>query len=271
MTNLITLTTDFGLTDGFVGVMKGVILSINPEAQCVDITHDIERQNIQEGAFLLANSVPYFPLPVIHVCVVDPGVGSSRLAIAIEVGETLFVGPDNGVMSLAIDAVVARSQGIKPRAFQLNNPRYWLPRISTTFHGRDVFSPSAAHLSRGVPLEEIGAPISSWITLAPSKPVRRKDGVLVGHVIYIDHYGNIVSDITEEDLTGFGTRGVIVEIAGREIHGLIQAYSDVEPEEFAALIGSPWKLEIAQREENAAESLGTCIGDEVIVRRGREG
>ena len=149
MTKLITLTTDFGLTDGFVGVMKGVILSIHPEAQCIDISHDVPRQNIQQGAFVLANSVPYFPADAIHLCVVDPGVGSARRAIAVEAGETVFVGPDNGVLSLAIGALRAKSPGAQVRAFHLNNSRYWLPRVSTTFHGRDVFSPCAAHLSHG--------------------------------------------------------------------------------------------------------------------------
>jgi S-adenosyl-L-methionine hydrolase (adenosine-forming) len=270
MTNLITLTTDFGLTDGFVGVMKGVILSINPEALCLDITHNIARQDIQQGAFLLANSVPYFPAAAIHVCVVDPGVGSTRRPIAVQVAEAIFVGPDNGVLSLAIEAQRSRAPDAKPLAFHLNNPRYWLPRISTTFHGRDIFSPCAAHLSLGVPLEEMGAPVDDWTSLTPSKPIRRKDGSLLGHVIYIDRYGNIVSDISEEALREFGTRDLKVEIAGREIHGLVRAYSDVEPEEFAALIGSPWKLEIAQREASAAEALGVCVGDEVVVRHSRE-
>lgn len=270
MTNLITLTTDFGLTDGFVGVMKGVILSINADAQCVDITHDIPPQDIHQGSFLLANSVPYFPAAAIHLCVVDPGVGSTRRAIAVQVGETTFVGPDNGVLSLAIQTLGGRAP-VNPRGFELNNPRYWLPRVSTTFHGRDIFSPCAAHLSRGVPLEELGAPIDDWITLAPSGPSRRKDGSLVGHVIYVDRYGNVVSDISEQTLREFGTDELIVEIAGREIRGLARTYSDVEPEEFAALLGSPWKLEIAQREGNAAEALGICVGDELVVRRGKKG
>jgi S-adenosylmethionine hydrolase len=189
----------------------------------------------------------------------------------VRVGEAVFVGPDNGVLSLAIEAQRARAAGATPRAFHLNNARYWLPRVSTTFHGRDIFSPCAAHLSLGVRLEEIGAPVDDWIALTPPKPVRRKDGSLLGHVIYVDRYGNIVSDITEEALKEFGTRDVSVEIAGREIHGLVRTYSDVEPEEFAALIGSPWKLEIAQREANAAEALGVFIGDELVVRHSREG
>ncbi len=265
MTNLITLTTDFGLVDGFVGVMKGVMLSINPSAQFVDITHDIPPQNIQQGAFLLANSVPYFPPAAIHLCVVDPGVGSSRRAIAVQVGETTFIAPDNGVLSFAVNALQART-GATPRAFELNNPRYWLARVSTTFHGRDVFSPSAAHLSRGVPLEELGTEVKDWITLVPPAPVQRDDGLLVGHIIYIDRYGNIVSDIDEQALQQLGTDNIVVFIGGRRIRGLVRTYSDVEPDEFAVLVGSPWKLEIARRNGNAARALNAAIGDEVVVQ-----
>ncbi len=265
MTNLITFTTDFGLRDGFVGVIKGAALSINPEARFVDITHQIEPQNIQQGAFLLANSTPYFPAAAIHVCVVDPGVGSTRRALAVQVGETTFIGPDNGVLSLATRAVQARTKA-QPRAFELNNPRYWLPRVSTTFHGRDIFSPSAAHLSLGVPLTELGKPVADWITLAPPAPVRQ-NGMLIGHVIYIDHYGNIVSDITDQDLQALGDGTPVVEVGGHRIHGLVQTYSDVAPSEFAALVGSPWKLEVAQREGNAAEALDVQVGDEIIVRK----
>lgn len=270
MTNLITLTTDFGLTDGFVGVIKGVILSINPEAQCVDISHDVARQDIQQGAFVLANSVPYFPPAAIHVCVVDPGVGSERRAIAVRVGEAVLVGPDNGVLSLAAEALLERTPGAEPRVFHLNDPRFWLPRVSTTFHGRDVFSPCAAHLSRGVSLEEMGTAVDDWIKLAPSKPIRRKDGSFQGHVIYVDRYGNIVTDITEDTIKGWAPANLTVEIAGREIHGLVRTYSDVEPGDFATFIGSPWKLEIAQRESNAAESLGVFPGDEIVIRHARE-
>lgn len=265
MPNLITLTTDFGLTDGFVGVLKGVMLSINPAAQFVDITHDLAPQNVEQGAFVLANSVPFFPCAAIHVCIVDPGVGSARRPIAVQVGATIFVAPDNGVLSLAVQTLETRG-GVKARAFELNQPRYWLPRVSNTFHGRDIFAPCAAHLSQGVPLEAMGMPLAAWVTLAPSLPVRRGDGALVGRIIYIDRYGNIVSNITVKDLATFGNRAPTVELANHAIHGLVRAYSDVARGELAALIGSPWKLEIAQREGNAAQTLGVKVGDEITVR-----
>ncbi len=265
MSNLITLTTDFGLTDGFVGAIKGVMLSINPEVRFVDISHEIAPQDIQQGAFICANSVPFFPIAAIHLCIVDPGVGSTRRALAIAVGETIFVGPDNGVLSLAIAETAARRKE-QPRAFHLNNPRYWLPRVSNTFHGRDIFAPAAAHLSLGVPLEEIGTPIEEWVTLAFPPPSQRSKGTLVGQVMYIDRYGNLVTNIADTQIVSWNAQQLSVEIGGREIHGLARTYSDVPRGDFAALIGSPWKLEIAQREGNAAATLGVRVGDTVTVR-----
>ena len=154
MNRIITLTTDFGTRDGFVGVMKGVILNINPHANIVDITHDIAPQNIEQGAFLFANAVKYFPANVIHVVVVDPGVGSARRPIAVQLGKTFFVAPDNGVLSRITDHA-----SLPIRVVHLTNPAYWLPRVSATFHGRDIFAPVAAHLSLGVPLDALGEPI----------------------------------------------------------------------------------------------------------------
>lgn len=264
MPPLITLTTDFGLTDGFVGVLRGVILSIAPDAQIVDITHGIAPQQIQQGAFVLANSVPYFPRAAIHVCIVDPGVGSARRPIAIQVGETIFVAPDNGVISLAV-AELSANETISPVAVQLDNPRYWLPRVSNTFHGRDIFAPVAAQLACGASLSELGTPVVSWTTLTTPAPDRRPDGALVGQVIYIDIYGNLVTNINPEQLDDFDTAKLCIQVGKRELRGLGRTYSDVAPGEIAALIGSPWKLEIARRDGNAAQALGVKLGDKVIV------
>src|SRR5262245_48955494 len=216
MPNLITLTTDFGLADGFVGVMRGVILNLAPHAQIVDISHGVAPQQVDQGAILLANSVPYFPEKSIHVCVVDPGVGSARKPIAIRVGETFFVAPDNGVASLAA-ADLATRIGATPRAYELNNPRYWLPRVSNTFHGRDIFSPTAAHLANGAALDELGTPLDSFVNLAPPQPERRADGSLAGHVIYVDRYGNLVTDITSNQVASFDPDTLVVEIGGRAL------------------------------------------------------
>ena len=263
---IITLTTDFGLRDGFVGVMRGVILRIFPAAQIVDITHEIAPQDIAQGAFLLANSTPYFPENAVHLAVVDPGVGSERRPIAIRVGKTFFVGPDNGLLSLAV-AECERRLGKRARAIHLDRTRYWLPRVSNTFHGRDIFSPSAAHLAKGVPFARLGTPVREWVSLATSA-VEQRDGQLVGRVIYIDRYGNIVTDISDKHIGALGLdKSPIIEIGGTTIRGLVNTYSDVARGEIAALIGSPWKLEIAQREGNAARTLRVKIGDAVTVRR----
>jgi S-adenosylmethionine hydrolase len=258
MSRIITLTTDFGWSDGFVGTMKGVILSINPFATIVDITHDIAPQSIEQGAFLFSASAKYFPADAIHVVVVDPGVGSARRPIALQMGETVFVAPDNGVLSLAVrDAPV--------RAVHLNKREYWLPHVSHTFHGRDVFAPSAAHLSLGVPLEALGEPIDDWARLAPARPMRRADGAIIGCVMHVDRFGNIVTNIGEEMLTAMDQSRIGVNIAGRTLRGVRQTYADAARGELIALISSSWMLEVAAREDSAARELGVRIGDEVIV------
>lgn len=266
MTPLITLTTDFGLADGFAGVLRGVIYSIRPDACVIDLSHDVPPQNVYAGAQVLANAVPYFPRPAVHLCVVDPGVGSSRRPIAIAVGETRFVGPDNGVLSLAV-AVVEKESASPARAVHLDNPRYWLPRVSNTFHGRDLFAPCAAHLAGGVPLAELGSTIDDWLGLALPAPLARADGARVGHVTYIDRFGNIVTDLPDDTLASFGTYQLGIQVGSVTVQGLSSAYSDVAKGELVALIGSSWKLEIAVRDGNAAARLGVYIGDPVIVKR----
>ncbi len=260
MNRIITLTTDFGLGDGFVGTMKGVILRINPNVTIVDITHDIAPQHIEQGAFLFAASARYFPENAIHVVVVDPGVGSTRRPLAIQAGETIFVAPDNGVLSHALED--SRSE---IRAVHLTKPEYWLPRISHTFHGRDIFSPVAAHLSLGVPIEALGAPIDDWVRIAPAPPIHRADGTMVGRVVHIDRFGNIVTNISEEMLPAVDRARITITIAGRTVHGVKQSYSDGAAVEAIALISSSWALEIAKREGNAAQEFGVRIGDEVTV------
>ncbi len=261
---VITLTTDFGLTDYFVGAMKGVILRINPNATLVDITHDIAPQNIEQGAFLFANAARYFPADAIHVVVVDPGVGSARRAIALQAGETIFVAPDNGVLSLAI-----RNSQFAIRCAHLNNPAYWLPRVSHTFHGRDVFAPVAAHLSLGVPLEALGDPIDDWVRLPRASALRAGDAI-AGRVVHIDRFGNIVTNIGEEMLSGMDRGRLVVHIGGRVVRGVKSTYADAARGELVALISSSWHLEVAMRDGNAAEAVGVRIGDEMVVGLDRE-
>lgn len=283
VTSVITLTTDFGTSDGFVGTMKGVILGINPQATIVDITHDIAPQNVEQGAFVFAAAARYFPPNAIHLVVVDPGVGSARRPIAIQAGETIYIAPDNGILSLALQSTTLAphahlpwgsaegSAGVNnqkptiPRAVHLTNPNYWLPRVSSTFHGRDIFAPCAAHLSLGVPLEEMGEPITDWVRLARVLPSRRGDDAIVGRIAHVDRFGNVITNIGEEMLEGMDRARMVIEIAGKKIMGLKRAYADVAPGELIALISSGWELEIAQREGSAAKGLGVKVGDEVVV------
>jgi S-adenosyl-L-methionine hydrolase (adenosine-forming) len=257
MNRIITLTTDFGLTDGFVGTMKGVILKINPDATIVDITHDIAPQNVEQGAFLFANAAKYFPANAIHVVVVDPGVGSARRAIAAQDGETLFVAPDNGILS----PVLRSSSSV----VHLNQPAYWLPRVSNTFHGRDIFAPVAAHLSLGVPLEALGDPISEWVQMNATYIAYRSGDEIAGRVVYIDRFGNVVTNIGEEMLEGMDRARLVVSIGTKQVRGVKTTYADAARGELIALISSSWQVEVAMREGNAAQTLGIRLGDEVVL------
>ncbi len=261
MSRIITLTTDFGLSDGFVGMMKGVILTINPDATIIDITHDIAPQNVEQGAFLFANAAKYFPADTVHVVVVDPGVGSARRAIAAKEGETFFVAPDNGILA----SVFRPSSSV----VHLDKPAYWLPRVSNTFHGRDIFAPVGAHLSLGVPLEVLGAPIDDWVRLLHATAVRAGDEI-TGHVVHIDRFGNIVTNIGEELLSGVDRAWVVVRVGGRVVRGLRLSYSDGARGDVIALISSSWQLELAMREGSAAQALGVHIGDPVAITLDRD-
>src|SRR6266478_233225 len=185
---LITLTTDFGTRDWFAGTMKGVILGIHPRAKVVDLTHEIAPGDIWSGAFALNAACHFFPKGTIHVAVVDPGVGSSRRAITVQTTDYIFVGPDNGVLSWAL-----AKQEIKA-VHELENVDYFLPDVSATFHGRDVFAPVAAHLSRGVPVRKLGPRLKDFVRL-PWPEVARRPGAITGEVIFIDRFGNAITNI----------------------------------------------------------------------------
>ncbi len=265
MTHFITLTTDFGTRDAYVGTMKGVILNIAPHVTIVDITHQVAPQNIRQGAFLFASAAQYFPPDVIHVVVVDPGVGSSRRPIAIRVGDTVFVAPDNGVLTLAVQACLAALPDSPVLAIHLDRPEYWLPHVSKTFHGRDVFAPIAAHLARGIPFESLGSPIEDWIRLAVPAPIYREDGSILAHVQDIDGFGNIVIDVVDVALQRVDRSQATVTLAGHTLHGIRQAYADVADGEPLALVGSSGHLEVAIRNGNAAHELSVRAGDEVVI------
>jgi S-adenosylmethionine hydrolase len=274
---LITLTTDFGAADGYVGTMKGVMLSIAPAARLVDISHEIAPQNIRQAAYVLYTSYAFFPPHAVHLVVVDPGVGGVRRPIALRTPSGIFVGPDNGVFTYVL--------GREPieTLVELVDLRYRLPQVSHTFHGRDVFAPAAAHLATKVPITELGPPVSDLVAF-PLPRLEVAPGAITGEVLHADRFGNVVTSIGRllwsrsnklsldaafgqvEEQVRFGADGVIVAVAGRDISRVRRTYADVEPGEVLALVGSSGYLEIAVREGSAARSLGIRPGDEVELK-----
>jgi hypothetical protein len=257
---IVTIMTDFGLRDGNVGVMKGVILGIAPEIQLVDISHLIGPQNVLEGALTLGRSAPYFPSGTIHIGVVDPGVGTLRRPLALRAGAQFFVGPDNGLFTIPMTR--AEKEGLPVEAYHLDQPQYWLPEVSHVFHGRDIFAPVAAHLALGVPLEALGKRVSDPLRLQFPEPQRTAHGWL-GEVIHIDHFGNIATDIRSEHLANMGA--VNVALCGVEIHGLVRTFGERSPGELIALFGSTGNLIVSVVNGSAAHLLNARIGDAVEV------
>jgi len=256
----ISLLTDFGLKDGYVGVMKGVIWGIAPQAQIADITHLIRPQNVLEGALALGRAAPYFPAGTVHLAVVDPGVGTERRPIAARLGEQAFVGPDNGLCTLLVDQ--ARQAGAPVQFIHLTQPRYWLPEISNVFHGRDIFSPVAAHLVNSVPLEALGVLIDDPQLLDLPKAVRTERGWR-GQVLWVDNFGNLSTNLTGEDLAGMET--VVVRIAGHEIHGLVKTFGERHMGELVAMFDSSDALSICIVNGDASAQLGVQAGQMVEI------
>jgi S-adenosylmethionine hydrolase len=258
-TKLITLTTDFGYKDPFVGIMKGVILGINPNARIVDLSHGISPQDIRGAALVLSNSALFFPPGTIHVAVVDPGVGTERRAILIESEGSRFVGPDNGVLGLAV-----RDKTID-NIVELANESYHLKPKSTTFHGRDVFAPVAAHLALGVPARNFGPTVKNYARLDWPEVTKTEDGIQ-GEIIYIDHFGNLVTNVHERDLKSLPREKLAVSLADVTIHGLASSYAGAAKDDYAALINSWGLLEISYFNGRAHLRSGADIGDPVHIR-----
>jgi len=256
---LITLTTDFGVRDWFVGTMKGVILGIQPRATVVDITHEIPAGDVRGGAFALAASWHFFPKGTVHVVVVDPGVGSARKAIAVQTAKAVFIGPDNGVLSCAL----ARKKVTAIHA--LENEAYFLLPVSRTFHGRDVFAPVAAHLSRGVPIRRLGPALKEFVRLDWPGPQKQRGGI-VGQVVYIDRFGNAITNLEGGLLRGWERAACKVYARGRLVCPLKTFYQGVAPKTPVALVGSGGFLEIALNGGSAAKTLGLRIGTRVVLR-----
>jgi S-adenosylmethionine hydrolase len=258
---IITLTTDFGEDAPYVASMKGVILTINPEARLVDLSHQIPPQDVRHAAFFLASAIPYFPAAVIHVIVVDPGVGTDRALLYAEVGGHRLLVPDNGCWTL-----LACEVSPAPTVRRLAEPRYWRQPVSATFHGRDILAPVAAYLSLGVPSESLGPVVTDWVRLDIPQPELAPDG-LRGEVIFVDHYGNLVSNIPAEAFLAFAARPVRITVGDQEVPRCVRAYADAEPGTLVALVGSAQRLEIAVTQGHAAQRLGASVGTPVTVSR----
>ena len=262
---LITLLTDFGSRDSYVGVLKGVIAGICPEAAVVDLTHAVPPQDIRAGAFHLLVACPYFPAGSVHLAVVDPGVGTDRRLIAVEAGGHRFVGPDNGLLRW----IVERLAGDNWRAVQLTEPRYWLApasEVSQTFHGRDIMAPVAAHLAAGVALERLGSPVGALEGTPLPRPVR--DGErLRGEILHVDHFGNAITNIRRAHVSAPGG-ALRVDIGPHTLSGPVESYAGVGVGEPLVIWGSAGFLEVAVREGSAAGALGIRVGDPVVVRVG---
>ena len=260
MAQIITLTTDFGLEDEYVGVMKGVILSRAPEARIVDLTHGIKAQDVRQAAFVIHSASQYFPQGTVHTVVVDPGVGGQRKIILLTAGNQFFLAPDNGVLSL-----VHRRDS---RIYEVTNDSLFLPAVSRTFHGRDIFAPLAAALANGLEQAEVGPGLAdNEITLLPFSEVRFTEREMVGCVITIDHFGNLVTNIHRSTLPGdySGDLSRFSVKIGMQVTGVRACYEDVSEGGLLALFGSRDYLEIAVNRGNAAKVLESSIDDEVVV------
>lgn len=258
----ITLLTDFGVADYFVGAMKGVILTANPGATIIDITHEIPPQDIEAAAFTLLASYRSFPNGTIHVAVVDPGVGSARLPILVVADDRFFIGPDNGIFSYVLD------QEPEHRVFQISNSEFFRQPISSTFHGRDVFAPVAAALSLGATPEEFGQEIDECVRLSPLRVELTKDGRLQGRIIHVDRFGNCVTNITPDALPRELKDGqASLTISGKEIRSFRRYFSDQSgrQEQLFAIWGSAGFLEIAAQNRSAAKILKATRGQEVVL------
>jgi len=259
---IITLLSDFGLKDPYVAELKAVILSIHPEARVVDVSHEIEKFNVRMGAFVLASAAPYFPEGTVHVAVVDPGVGTKRRPIVVETKRAFYVGPDNGLLMLA-----AEREGIR-HVHVPSNSRFMLPRVSKTFHGRDIFAPAAAHLARGCKPSDFGSEIRDWVVPRFAKP-RLTKGTLVGEVLHIDDFGNLVTNISRAEFEKTGIReGAVFRFRLRDRATKLKfcsTYGEVPVGKSLALIGSHDFLEISTNQGSAFKKFGARAGDTVAV------
>jgi S-adenosylmethionine hydrolase len=257
--SIITLLTDFGTKEHYVASMKGVILNINPRCLLIDITHQISPHDVREGAFILANAYSFFPKGTIHLCVVDPGVGGARKPLLLVTQNYCFLGPDNGLFTM-----ITQKESVK-QIIALDKKKYHLSRVSTTFHGRDIFAPVAAHLSLGIKPNAFGHKTDSLEWLRIEEPLI-KEGKLLGEILHVDTFGNLVSNIEERRLLRFiRGRPFVIRAGRRTIRGLKKGYWEGEKGEPIALFGSGGFLEISVKEGSAQKVLKMKRGDPIEI------
>jgi S-adenosyl-L-methionine hydrolase (adenosine-forming) len=268
--SIITLLTDFGTKDAYAGIMKGVILSLTPWAVIIDITHHIDPQNVIQAAYIIKSCYRYFPKGTVHVLVVDPGVGTDRGIVALEIMGHIFIAPDNGVLTLVMDQEKIDS------IVRVENTRYFLKPVSATFHGRDIFAPVAARLCMGMDIRNLGSSLDqqNLVHLEIDKPFVSEKGRLVGTVVWFDGFGNCISNIDATCLKKFDAQGsgrmLEINIGNHLIKGVSQSYAHTEPESPLAIMGSFGYLEIAVNKGNARQALKIAKGDTVTLQYGRE-
>jgi len=259
---IISLTTDFGLRDPYVAEMKAVILNICPDAHIVDISHDVDKFDVRMGAFMLACAAPYFPEGTAHVVVVDPSVGTKRRPLLIQTKKAFFIGSDNGILVPA-----ANNQGIT-HIYEITNQRLMLPKVSSTFHGRDIFAPAAAHLVNGTRLKEFGSEIKKIAKPSFAKIVKQKSGI-IGEILHVDSFGNIITNIGKEQLGSMSIGETAhVKIGGAKLKlKLYKTYAEAKEHTPIALIGSHGFLEVSINQGNAAQVLKIQRGDKMVLHR----
>jgi S-adenosyl-L-methionine hydrolase (adenosine-forming) len=254
---MITLTSDFGLKDSYVAEMKGVILTINPTAKIIDITHDVEKFNIRMGAFILASAVPYFPQGTTHLVVVDPSVGTNRRAILVQTKQGFFVGPDNGVLMLA-----AKNQEIE-HICELTNPKFMMPQVSSTFHGRDIFAPTAAYVDKCRKASAFGPEIAN-VVIPEFASVKSSNETLIGEILHVDDFGNIITNISQKEMRQTKTANVKLRNVSLNV-AFGKTYAQIKPREVIVLIGSHGFLEIALNQDSAADNFHAAVGEKIEV------
>jgi S-adenosylmethionine hydrolase len=255
---IVTLTTDFGVASPYAAVMKGVVLSINPRARLVDLTHQIPPQDIPHTAFFLATAVPYFPPGTIHLVVVDPGVGTDRALLCVEIGGQVIVAPDNGCWTS-----LEKSLGA-PLVHRITEPRFHRESVSATFHGRDILAPAAGHLSLGVRPEQLGYVVSTWVRWEPPEP-RPGCNQIAGEILFVDEFGNLITNISAGELKQPPDILVVGEQTLRDSFRWVRTYGEAPPGTLVALIGSNGHMEIAVVQGSAAARLKAGVGTSVVI------